>query len=154
MADRVTLDTGNSVEGRVREKEDTVLLDYCTLLKGRWRIRTMVIPRTRITKIELEPDYIRRFEEIARGLGSYSPVLWGTEISQPFSAKGEGLSESVRKGGRQLQKGLDEQKEHMRKSKFYSGWHEGFHWDPNNGWHRWNHQGLYDPDDSNITVKQ
>ena len=65
----------------------------------------------------------------------------------------DSLAEAIRRQNKQLEKNLQQEKQNMRDSKFYWGWHEGYHWDPNNGWHRWNHQGLYDPNDPNVTVR-
>ena len=65
----------------------------------------------------------------------------------------DSLSEAICRQNRQLDGNLRQEKQRMKEAKFYWGWHEGYHWDPNNGWHRWNHQGLYDPYDSSLTVK-
>ena len=110
----------------------------------------MDIPRSRIKKIEHDPTYLKKYQKIISGLGGIAAV---SPNGAGRSQGNDSLSEAVRQGNAQLQKNLSQEKEHMREAKFYWGWHEGYHWDPNNGWHRWNHQGLYDPFDPNITSK-
>ena len=148
LADRITLDTGNDFEGMVKEQGDNVRLEYISHQGKEYQLRVIEIPRSRIKKIEYDPSYFRRYQQVIRGLG-------GVSVASP-SAGGKGsdsLSEAIRQGNMQLQKNLQQEKERMSHAKFYWGWHEGYHWDPNNGWHRWNHQGLYDPFDPNITAR-
>ncbi len=148
FADRVTLDTGNELEGIVHDEGDTVRLQYVSYQQNAYEIREIKIPRSRIKNIQRDTTYFERYKKLVRGLG-------GVSIAPPVVAgpHGDSLKEAIRQGNLQVQRNLQYEQEHMRTSKFYWGWHEGFHWDPNNGWHRWNHQGLYDPFDPNIKVR-
>ena len=148
-ADKVTLDTGSTLEGILREDRDKVILQYISTQGEVHRVKSMEIPRARIKKIQYDPGYFKKYGNMVSGLGGAGVPIF----LQGRPARADSLNEAIKQGNAQMQKNLQQEQEHMKHSKFYSGWHEGFHWDPNNGWHRWSHEGLYDPDDPNVTTK-
>jgi hypothetical protein len=72
-------------------------------------------------------------------------------LSAPGDAQ-DTLQRDIEAQNRQLQENLQGQQEDMRDSKFYSGKHEGLHWDPVHGWHRQLHDGPYVP--AEVTVRE
>ena len=154
FADRVTLDTGNALEGMAREENDHVALRYFSLGAGKYSMKTITIPRARIKAIDRDPSYFEKYRGLIKGLESPTAGVSTAAVPAPAVRTDDSLTEAIHQGNAQVQENLEEQQRHMRDTKFYNGWHEGYHWDPINGWHRHNHEGLYDPKDSNIKARE
>jgi len=148
-ADRVTLDSGDTVEGIVQDRGENIRLQYLSSQGKGYVLKSMTIPRSRVKNVVKDGSYIQKYQGVIQGIGGA-----GISFSSKVQARPDTLQKDIDRDKDSLQTTLDEGREHLRQTKFYSGWHEGFHWDPPNGWHRDNHQGLYDPGDPNITVRE
>ncbi len=149
FADRVILDTGNTMEGVVKEEGDVVALQYVASEGGSYALKTIQIPRNRIKEIVRDDAYFKKFADTIRGLGGVG--IAPTPVQERAA---DSIGDVVREGNEQVQENLDYGKALMKKAKYHWGWHEGYHYDPNNGWHHENHQGLYDPQNTNLTIRE
>ncbi len=123
LADSVMLDTGNALEGIVREEKDSVILRYVSPVAGKYQMKSVVIPRARITGIVRDPSYFEKYSGLIKGLASASA---GSAAPGPGKAD-DSLAEAIAQNNAQVEENLARQRQHMSDVKFYNGWHEGYH---------------------------